>query len=160
MLLLALVKVVEAQGADATAALVEAPPRVSLPCGVVQGVLEPGGRVEAFRGIPYGAAPTGSQRWKPSVAAPCWSSKVLDATKERAKCLQYELPDRAPQPNQHEDCLHLNVFRPAAPNSAAAPLPVLFWIHGGMNTVGVRHARLSNRVECAPRRFAASADAG
>ena len=29
-----------------------------------------------------------------------------------------------------EDCLHLNVLRPAG-TSASAKLPVLFWIHGG-----------------------------
>ena len=35
------------------------------------------------------------------------------------------------------------------PVTGGAQLAVLFWIHGGMNTVGVRHERLSNRVECA-----------
>ncbi len=59
-------------------------------------------------------------------------------------CLQVSAP-RGPEsaltPDQmSEDCLSLNVWRPAAP--AGGPLPVLVWIHGGAFRLGSSALRL------------------
>ncbi len=85
------------------------------------------GKTWQFLGIPYAMAPTGSLRWKPPAPAVPWNG-VLSAT---------ALPTPASQLGGingpqviHEDCLYLNIYRPAG-FSPDAKMPVLFWIHGG-----------------------------
>lgn len=91
-------------------------------------------------GIPYAEAPTGARRWRPPAeVSACWSTP-LDATQWPRACPQ--IPQRqgqafdpmAPIEGQ-EDCLSLNVWRPANAAPEAA-LPVMVFIHGGGNTVG------------------------
>lgn len=83
-------------------------------------------RAEVFLGIPYAAAPTGENRWTSAKPAPAWSG-VRQA-------------DIAPQPCRQsgsgsEDCLYVNVYRPAG-TAADANLPVALYAHGGGNTSG------------------------
>ena len=103
----------------AGSAAADPPAVVATKAGPVQGVVTDG--VEAFRGIPFAAPPVGALRWRaPQPAAP-WAA-VRDATAFGPAC---------PQPYdvvQSEDCLTLNVFRPA---EAAGPLPVMVWFYGG-----------------------------
>lgn len=86
--------------------------------------------VTAFMGVPYAAPPVGALRWRPPQPAAKWDG-VRDATRAGARCIQHapygEL--EADNPNQSEDCLFLNIWKPNA--SPSAKLPVLFWIHGG-----------------------------
>lgn len=91
-------------------------------------------------GIPFAEPPTGARRWSPPVEpAACWTG-VREATQWAPACPQ--IPQQQGQmfdPDAgvvgQEDCLTLNVWRPA--NAAAdAALPVMVFIHGGGNTVG------------------------
>jgi para-nitrobenzyl esterase len=89
------------------------------------------GDVVAYRGIPYGAAPTGARRWAPPTPPDRWSG-TRAATAFGARCIQFRqdtagalAPDSV---GESEDCLFVNVYAPA---HAARPLPVLVWIHGG-----------------------------
>ncbi|HEY0438351.1 MAG TPA: carboxylesterase family protein, partial [Phenylobacterium sp.] len=66
--------------------------------------------------------PVGDLRWRPPGAAPGWTGE-RDATKAPASC-QFV-----------EDCLYLNVVRPANARPGAK-LPVMFWIHGSAFVVG------------------------
>lgn len=106
--------------------------------GPVHGQVTAGGR--AFRGIPYVKPPVGALRWRPpETDATCWTG-VREATAFGAKCPQLEqaqgTPFDAGAPVEgDEDCLTLNVFTPATATPDAG-LPVLFFIHGGGNTVG------------------------
>jgi para-nitrobenzyl esterase len=90
--------------------------------GLVHGVSEPGVRV--FRGIPYAAPPAGSLRWRPPQPPEHWEG-VRAAETFGASCPQ----PGAPEP-MTEDCLTLNVWTPDGA-TAATPLPVMVWIHGG-----------------------------
>ena len=94
---------------------------VSLRQGQVKGVAIPG--VETFLGIPYAAPPVGDLRWRPTQAAKGWSG-VRDASKPGSNC-----------GGANEDCLYLNVTRPADARPGAK-LPVMVWIHGGSFTGG------------------------
>ncbi|HEY2560771.1 MAG TPA: carboxylesterase family protein [Caldimonas sp.] len=92
------------------------------------------GKIQAFLGIPYAAAPTGDLRWRPPQAHPGWQA-VLDASKFGPHCPQVASPYGIASTT--EDCLFLNVFTPGKTNSGQPHLlPVMFWIHGGGLVVG------------------------
>jgi len=96
----------------------------------------------AWLGIPYAKPPVGELRWRaPQPAAP---AEKLEALNFGSICTQiaspfggvYDVPPGTVTGS--EDCLYLNVYAPAMTGSDAsdANLPVMFWIHGGGNSVG------------------------
>jgi para-nitrobenzyl esterase len=99
--------------------------------GKVHGKTINEGKVNAFLGLPYAAAPVGDLRWKAPQAPVKWKSE-RDATKFGAHCAQVHVfedmifQDAGPS----EDCLFLNVYTPADAKDSSK-LPVMFWIHGG-----------------------------
>jgi para-nitrobenzyl esterase len=115
-------------------------PIVKTGSGKLRGVLRPSGGAE-FLGIPYAQPPVGPLRWHEAVPVGKWRD-VRDATSFGAPCAQPVLGDW----NQHdaetskEDCLFLNVITPVWPPKA--PLPVMFWLHGGGNEGGTASSAL------------------
>ena len=103
--------------------------------------------VESFKGIPYAQAPVGQLRLKPPQPLASGLGRV-DATGIPRSCPQFYFSvDKATFPFNllgeflntplfqtvsfaGEDCLNLNVQRPAG-TKPDAKLPVLFWIYGG-----------------------------
>lgn len=106
-----------------------AAPQVTIADGTLAGVRANG--VDAFKGIPYAAPPVGALRWRAPQAVRPWQG-VYDATRFRHDCLQQPVPyDAAPlYAPLSEDCLFVNVWRPAA-QPAGASAPVMVWIYGG-----------------------------
>ncbi|MBF9149419.1 carboxylesterase/lipase family protein [Novosphingobium jiangmenense] len=105
------------------------PPEATTVAGKVAGTRE--GAVDVFRGIPFAAPPLGQNRWRsPQPVAP-WPG-VRDAGAFGHDCMQNPSPaDEAPlRTTPDEDCLYLNIWKPAAAK-ADARLPVLVWIYGG-----------------------------
>src|SRR5262245_39501173 len=96
--------------------------------GEIQGVVFDD--VAVYGGIPYAAAPVGDLRWRAPQAVAKWKG-VRDASSFGKGCT-------AP-PNGAEDCLFLNVYKPANAK-AGDKLPVMFWIHGGGFTGGTGSA--------------------
>jgi para-nitrobenzyl esterase len=100
--------------------------------GVVAG--ESLGKVVAFLGIPYAAAPVGARRFKPPQPPAKWAG-TKPALDMGPACPQ--LIDSDPTENSEsvmaEDCLSLNIWTPRAD---AEKRPVMFWIHGGAFVVG------------------------
>ncbi len=95
----------------------------------------------AWLGLPYAQPPVGPLRWKAPRPALPWTG-VREATACGAAAMQLgglslELPpDQWGKPAGSEDCLTLNIFAPQHAAESAAPLPVMFWIHGGANSSG------------------------
>lgn len=107
-------------------------PIVRIHSGQVQGVVEEG--VASFKGIPYAAPPVGGLRWRPPQPVAPWNG-VRQATEYGPDCMQVRFgPPQAAGASAlrppSEDCLYVNVWRPAAAE-ATSRLPVMVWIHGG-----------------------------
>lgn len=107
----------------------------STTAGEVIGFTGPHG-ARAWLGMPFAKAPVNELRWR-APRPPESSSDVLQALSPGNLCPQFasqisggETPNGGVVGN--EDCLYLNVWAP--PN--ASDLPVMYWIHGGGNTIG------------------------
>ncbi|WEK44052.1 MAG: carboxylesterase family protein [Candidatus Sphingomonas colombiensis] len=104
-------------------------PIVTTDTGRVRGAVADG--AEAFLAIPYAAPPVGVLRWRPPHRAVGWSG-LHDATAIGPDCVQVR---EAGNPYaMSEDCLTVNVWRPASRQTRA--LPVVVWIHGGGYVAG------------------------
>lgn len=85
--------------------------------GVVSGISQDG--ADAWLGVPYAAPPVGALRFRPPQPHDAW----------RAPRPATALAPLCPQGSQGaEDCLYLNIWRPAA---ATGALPVMVFFHGG-----------------------------
>lgn len=90
------------------------------------------GVIDKFLGMPYAAPPLGALRWKPPIP-PAVSYGVRDATQLGNECMQLKnVSGQGQVVTGSEDCLYLNVYRPAGTNRREL-LPVLIFIHGGLN---------------------------
>jgi carboxylesterase type B len=102
-----------------------AAPVVRTPDGVVQGART--GVVESFLGIPYAAPPVGALRWRPPQPVTPWAG-VRRATGYGNRCAA-AASTNGPR-SESEDCLFVNVQRPAGVR-AGQRRPVYVFIHGG-----------------------------
>ena len=95
----------------------------------------------AWKGVPYAKPPVGALRWQPPAEPSAWTGE-RSATQFGSACLQMgriygpgannRFDDTIGQtlntPLGSEDCLTLNIWRPATPQDK---LPVLVFVHGG-----------------------------
>lgn len=109
--------------------LQEKNPLVTTMSGLVRGTTD--GEIESFKGIPYAAPPVGEYRWRPPQPVQSWQG-VRDAGEFCASCAQagWGTAPGSIQAGSSEDCLYLNVWRPAGVKPGEK-LPVMVWIHGG-----------------------------
>jgi para-nitrobenzyl esterase len=96
--------------------------------------------VPVWWGIPFAAPPVGDLRWKAPVPPKAWGDNPYIAVSPGMLCVQYaDMVNNAPFKYHgsvlgSEDCLYLNVWAPETATSSKKP--VMFWIHGGGNTLG------------------------
>jgi len=122
--------------AGLSAPLYAVSPTVMTAQGKVLGKTINDGKVRAFLGLPYAAAPVGDLRWKAPRPPLKWKGE-RDATAFGAHCAQNRVYDDIAflDSGPSENCLFLNVYTPAEAESSSK-LPVMFWIHGGGYEVG------------------------
>lgn len=107
--------------------------------GPVVGFAGPGDTF-SWLGIPYAAAPNGQRRWRAPVPPEPWS-EAREALVHGHVCPQFGSvfggisEDQQGQLVGNEDCLTLDIYAPQEVDPSQ-PLPVMFWIHGGGNTIG------------------------
>eukprot|EP00756_Hemistasia_phaeocysticola_P049481 Hpha_TRINITY_DN23969_c0_g1::TRINITY_DN23969_c0_g1_i1::g.137736::m.137736 len=90
--------------------------------GAVRGSRSNG--VESFLGIPYAVPPLGKRRWQPPGPPPLWEG-VRNATEFGSTCVgslctcdPTHNPPKCTWKGESEDCLFLNVYRPAGGEEA------------------------------------------
>lgn len=131
------------QPAFACAQTSDASPVVRIASGRVRGTTD--GDVASFKGIPFAAPPTGEFRWRPPQPVQPWQG-VREANQFGADCAQAGFtPGAAPamSPRSSEDCLYVNVWRPAS-LQPGGKLPVMVWIYGGGFTGGSSSSPLTS----------------
>lgn len=98
--------------------------------GAVTGVLNSENGVCVYKGIPYAAPPVGDLRFRLPQPSEPWK-ETLQANEYGGTCVQpaMEILSKKGGVIGGEDCLYLNVWQPTA--AAAAPMPVMVFIHGG-----------------------------
>jgi para-nitrobenzyl esterase len=101
----------------------------------------------SWKGIPFAAPPVGALRWRAPADPTRWTQPRA-ADRFAAACAQtgrlygpgrnnrYDatIGETLGQTVGSEDCLYLNVWQPA--ERAAAPRPVIVFVHGGSNITG------------------------
>ncbi len=100
----------------------------------------------AWKGVPFAKPPVGGLRWKAPVDPESWSAPRATQQFGNA-CVQYGRIYGPGADNRYdatigttlgqavgsEDCLYLNIWRPATPQGG---LPVIVFVHGGSNVSG------------------------
>ncbi len=134
--------------------------------GDIRGVYNQDETVEVYAGIPFAKAPVGDLRWKEPQDPEDWegvrdcsyfapkamqadSNPVMDSLVSLYAAKTYH-PDFSytPLTATSEDCLYLNVWKPAGEQH---DLPVLLYIHGGSLTSGRSSFESYNGAEIAKR---------
>lgn len=106
--------------------------------GQIEGVEADASDVIVYKGIPYAAPPVGNLRWKaPQPVEPwegvrtcdTWGAASLQGGQQEGSFYWREFY-QGEAPAMSEDCLYLNVWKPAKAKRGDK-LPVMVWIHGG-----------------------------
>jgi para-nitrobenzyl esterase len=97
------------------------------------GSLDRKNNVVSFKGIRYAQAPEGDLRWAPPVPYVEKNKEVL-ALRYREECVQLPLVSILNIASGSEDCLFLNIWRPA--EVTRKKRAVMVFIHGGAQVIG------------------------
>ncbi len=125
-------------------------PKFTLESGVTYlGLFDVKTNTEAFLGVPFAEPPIGDLRWLPpkstqdteeiksakNFAPACFQgTHITDWYKDVAEGFGGN-PDEILAPEVSEDCLYLNIWRPAKLKESEK-IPVIIYIHGGSNKGG------------------------
>ena len=114
--------------------------------GTIDGGVDPATKTLFWKGVPFAKPPVGELRWRAPVDPDKWNS--VRSTKSFGNaCSQYgriygpgannrydeTIGTTLNQAVGHEDCLYLNIWRPA---NNGKKLPVIVFFHGGSNVSG------------------------
>jgi para-nitrobenzyl esterase len=103
--------------------------------GEIVGTTLEDGAVHAWRGLPYARPPIGDRRWRAPQPPEPWEGR-REALESGSHCAQLG----GDPVLGSEDCLTLDVYAPAFARdevpTGSDRRPVMYWIHGGGNSMG------------------------
>ena len=105
--------------------------------GISQGQSIEGGAIVSWFDIPFAKPPVGDLRWK--APRPLRTPEQILAQRDDTACVQKASRFAGVEGSGivgSEDCLYLDIKAPA--DFANKQYPVMFWIHGGGNTSGLK----------------------
>ncbi|CZR32235.1 uncharacterized protein FPRO_02047 [Fusarium proliferatum ET1] len=108
-------------------------PTVTIKNGTIVGARSPTYNQEFFLGVPFASPPVGDLRLRKPAPPKSWDGiRVTNTYSDWCMGVDIGLPGFSQKVtgNMSEDCLYLNIVRPAHV-PATAKLPVMAWIHGG-----------------------------
>lgn len=125
--------------------------------GKVRGIDNQG--VKTFKGIPYGASTSGTNRFMPPTDPAKWTG-IRDALEYGQSAPQRDPNARPPaqgglgvagqnRPPEGEDCLVLNIWTPGINDGVKRP--VMFWCHGGGFATGSGSSPVTDGANLARR---------
>ena len=142
---------------DIAAANAAVGPVVEIASGKLRGALSAG--IYSFKGVPYGAATAGHNRFMPPHPAQPWTG-VRDALACGGRA--WQLPNRparragletllgpADDTPETEDCLNLNLWTPGLGDGGKRP--VMVWLHGGAFAYGSGNRAVTDGANLARR---------
>ena len=129
-----------------TSFIVEANYTISTSSGITEGQLK--NKLISWYDIPYAQPPVGNLRWK--APKEIISPNSIIKLKDNNFCIQKtsslggssQFSDESISGS--EDCLYLDIFAPKMDKNNS--LPVMFWIHGGGNTSGLKDLYEFNKM--------------
>tara|TARA_Y200000002_G_scaffold156012_1_gene128998 strand:- start:5526 stop:7313 length:1788 start_codon:yes stop_codon:yes gene_type:complete len=96
--------------------------------------------IQIFEDIPYAKPPIDQLRWKAPVSF--IDTDTIIKSKDNNFCIQRPSSIGGAEGDNFyvgkEDCLYLDIFKPKKIPKNNSKLPVMFWIHGGGNTSGLK----------------------
>ena len=111
--------------------------KISTQTGITQGQSVQGGQVVSWFDIPFAQPPVGDLRWKAPRALNRPEQTIVEI--DDSSCVQSASRFAGVDGSGivgSEDCLYLDIRAPA--DFADKQYPVMFWIHGGANTSGLK----------------------
>ena len=106
--------------------------------GQVVGYVHPDREAHIWKGLPFAAPPVDDLRWRAPEEPAGWED-VRTAVESGNECVQLDMSD-VTKTTGDEDCLYLDIYAPKFATDAiptgADRRPVMFWIHGGGNSIG------------------------
>jgi hypothetical protein len=106
-------------------------PSATVKNGTLTGVHNAAYNQDFFLGVPYAQPPINNLRFRPAQSInSSYAGGLYEATRISPECVGYG-SDQWNYPVS-EDCLYLNVIRPANYSAYDDPLPVAFWIHASL----------------------------
>lgn len=120
----------QVSGVSTTGSILSDAAVIDLGYAKYQGYVDSSNGLEAYLGIRFAAPPA---RWQAPSDPEDDNERVISAKEYGSECVQSRPSAGIPQPELKtipgsEDCLFLNVWKPA---NCLAALPVILWIHGG-----------------------------
>ncbi|KAK3349089.1 Alpha/Beta hydrolase protein [Lasiosphaeria hispida] len=113
-------------------------PQATIRNGTYEGLHSSTFNQDFFLGIPYAQDTSGPNRFRvPQSLNTTWSG--TRPAKQYGHACPGDTPDGDDKYGMSENCLSINIVRPAGNNlstASEAKLPVLFWIHGGSYQIG------------------------
>ncbi|KAJ7615647.1 extracellular triacylglycerol lipase precursor [Mycena polygramma] len=107
-----------------------ASPTIRLGKTTLVGLDIPAFQQDLFAGIPFAEPPLENLRFRPPVLLKSLTPGTFNASVFGPACLQTAVAGGFTPPSMSEDCLTINVLRPAG-TPANASLPAMFWTYGG-----------------------------